>query len=292
MMKEQFNDVQKINNILKNNKKRRIVAIFKDFLIFDEVAEVISQKMSIRQSLKIISEVALDQQEMKDRYQSFHQTPNYYSLSDVRRYLYENTVTKFQNYFEKIKSSKNPLNELLIVENKHISNHNNNVNGVITTGSQNTLHKHIGCSSTETLIKIRKKYSEEARINADSAKDKLIMSSFVKPYSFQSIPQQQPSVWDNLEEILNNSPSVEFIESQMPKIKIVNELKEMIIKQEQRHLKNQSSNWLFSEPALDIDISNCCSYHEIDVLLGDSSFFRDTEGVFVQKSPSLMVKES
>jgi len=68
MMKEQFNDVQKINNILKNNKKRRIVAIFKDFLIFDEVAEVISQKMSIRQSLKIISEVALDQQEMKDRY--------------------------------------------------------------------------------------------------------------------------------------------------------------------------------------------------------------------------------
>ncbi len=68
MMKQQFYDVQKINNILKNNKKRRIVAIFKDFLIFDEVAEVISHKMSIRQSLKIISEVALDQQEMKDRY--------------------------------------------------------------------------------------------------------------------------------------------------------------------------------------------------------------------------------
>ncbi len=54
----------------------------------------------------------------------------------------------------------------------------------MTNGSHNSLHKHIGGSSTETLKQIMKKHGEEARINADSAKDKLIKSSFVKPYSF------------------------------------------------------------------------------------------------------------
>ncbi len=110
MMKQQFYDVQTINQILKNNKKRRIVAIFKDYLIYDEVAEVITEILKIRESVQIISEVAKEQTEMKNRYQSFHQTPNYYSLTDVRWYLYENTVNKFQNYFEKIKSNnRQPL---------------------------------------------------------------------------------------------------------------------------------------------------------------------------------------
>lgn len=110
MMKQQFYDVQTINQILKNNKKRRIVAIFKDYLIYDEVAEVITEILKIRESIQIISEVAKEQTEMKNRYQSFHQTPNYYSLTDVRWYLYENTVNKFQNYFEKIKSNnRQPL---------------------------------------------------------------------------------------------------------------------------------------------------------------------------------------
>ena len=110
MMKQQFYDVQTINQILKNNKKRRIVAIFKDYLIYDEVAEVITEILKIRESVQIISEVAKEQTEMKNRYQSFHQTPNYYSLDDVRWYLYENTVNKFQNYFEKIKSNnRQPL---------------------------------------------------------------------------------------------------------------------------------------------------------------------------------------
>ena len=104
-MKQQFYDVQTINQILKNNKKRRIVAIFKDYLIYDEVAEVITETLKITESFKIISETAKDQVEMKERYQSFHQTPNYYSLIDVRWYLYENTVSKFQNYFEKIRSN-------------------------------------------------------------------------------------------------------------------------------------------------------------------------------------------
>ena len=110
MMKQQFYDVQTINQILKNNKKRRIVAIFKDYLIYDEVAEVITEILKIRESVQIISEVAKEQTEMKNRSQSFHQTPNYYSLTDVRWYLYENTVNKFQNYFEKIKSNnRQPL---------------------------------------------------------------------------------------------------------------------------------------------------------------------------------------
>ena len=110
MMKQQFYDVQTINQILKNNKKRRIVAIFKDYLIYDEVAEVITEILKIRESVQIISDVAKEQTEMKNRYQSFHQTPNYYSLTDVRWYLYENTVNKFQNYFEKIKSNnRQPL---------------------------------------------------------------------------------------------------------------------------------------------------------------------------------------
>lgn len=110
MMKQQFYDVQTINQILKNNKKRRIVAIFKDYLIYDEVAEVITEILKIRESVQIISEIAKEQTEMKNRYQSFHQTPNYYSLTDVRWYLYENTVNKFQNYFEKIKSNnRQPL---------------------------------------------------------------------------------------------------------------------------------------------------------------------------------------
>ncbi len=110
MMKQQFYDVQTINQILQNNKKRRIVAIFKDYLIYDEVAEVITEILKIRESVQIISEVAKEQTEMKNRYQSFHQTPNYYSLTDVRWYLYENTVNKFQNYFEKIKSNnRQPL---------------------------------------------------------------------------------------------------------------------------------------------------------------------------------------
>jgi hypothetical protein len=81
------------------------VAIFKDYLIYDEVAEVITDTLKITESFKIIAETAKDQTEMKERYQSFHQTPNYYSLSDVRWYLYENTVSKFQNYFEKIRSN-------------------------------------------------------------------------------------------------------------------------------------------------------------------------------------------
>ena len=60
MMKQQFYDVQTINQILKNNKKRRIVAIFKDYLIFDEVAEVITDTLKIKESFKIIAESARD----------------------------------------------------------------------------------------------------------------------------------------------------------------------------------------------------------------------------------------
>jgi hypothetical protein len=53
---------------LKNNKKRRIVAIFKDYLIYDEVAEVITEILKIRESVQIISEIAKEQTEMKNRY--------------------------------------------------------------------------------------------------------------------------------------------------------------------------------------------------------------------------------
>ncbi len=48
------------------------MAIFKDYLIYDEVAEVITDTLKISESLKIISETAKDQVEMKERYQSFH----------------------------------------------------------------------------------------------------------------------------------------------------------------------------------------------------------------------------
>jgi hypothetical protein len=48
------------------------VAIFKDYLIYDEVAEVITDTLKITESFKIIAETAKDQTEMKERYQSFH----------------------------------------------------------------------------------------------------------------------------------------------------------------------------------------------------------------------------
>jgi hypothetical protein len=58
------------------------------------------------------------------------------------------------------------------------------------TGLLGTLPQNLGSSSTETLKKMKKKSSDNAKINFESIKDKLIQSSFVKPYSFQSIIQQ------------------------------------------------------------------------------------------------------
>ena len=100
------------------------------------------------------------------------------------------------------------------------------------TGFVGTIHQNLGHSSTETLKKMMKKSTENiAQNNFESIKDKLIQSSFVKPYSFQSIIQHNSTLRDNLEDILNDLP---ILDCKTPSINIVDEFQDSL-KESHKH---------------------------------------------------------
>ena len=135
--KNYLNDV--INNII-YNEKSHIVALFKDYLLFDEQNEFLKRFYSLKVSIKRLNKYF-------NYYHNYSKIFPNYTILNEKKYLYKN-IQKKQRIIDCFENNK--------LNNNNDDNNNNNNNNIFNTSIINSIFNLSNKEEIELLFNINK----------------------------------------------------------------------------------------------------------------------------------------
>eukprot|EP00347_Sterkiella_histriomuscorum_P009465 403341110 len=104
MIKQEYYDLKAVNSIL-FNQQARIVSVFKDYLIFDDVCEFLTSTYTVDQSKVLFAQYAKKEKERVLKFKTISNSPNYCIL-EQKQMLIKNQKMKQKAFQDKIKLQK------------------------------------------------------------------------------------------------------------------------------------------------------------------------------------------
>ncbi|CDW74106.1 UNKNOWN [Stylonychia lemnae] len=104
MIKQEYYDLKAVNSIL-FNQQARIVSVFKDYLIYDDICEFLTSMYTSDQSKVLFQQHMRKEKERLQKFKTISQTPNY-NVLESKQILHKNLKFKQKAYHDKVKLQK------------------------------------------------------------------------------------------------------------------------------------------------------------------------------------------
>jgi hypothetical protein len=106
MIKNEYYDLKVVNSIL-FNQKTKLVSIFKDYLIFDDICEFLQGDYTIDQSRVLFKQAIRIEKERQSKFKSISNYPSFGNCNkDLRLILFKNRKLKQRAVQDKLKILK------------------------------------------------------------------------------------------------------------------------------------------------------------------------------------------